>query len=114
MSTTSTPTFNPHASFTAADGFRYENYAAFLCGEREQSRRNARLARFRGAGRSEAAIKAWIEAYDAPVEPRYLDCNDSEEVRRNNRAEASAWLVNDIELVPAERVVGEFNSAVPF
>ena len=50
--------------FIAEDGLEYEDFAAFLCGQPQDTWRNQRIQDHRKAGRSEAALQQWIKGYD--------------------------------------------------
>lgn len=50
--------------FIAEDGLEYEDFAAFLCGQPQDTWRNQRIQDHRRAGRCEAALQQWIKGYD--------------------------------------------------
>jgi hypothetical protein len=50
--------------FIAEDGLEYDDFAAFLCGQPQDTWRNQRIQEHRKAGRSEQALRAWIKGYD--------------------------------------------------
>lgn len=61
---TSSPPYDPLKPFIAEDGLEYDDLAAYICGQPQDTWRNQRIQRHRQAGRSEEAIREWIKGYD--------------------------------------------------
>jgi hypothetical protein len=63
-----TPSFDPSSPLLGKDGLEYEDFGDWLCRKPAQCQRNDHIQRFRAEGRSEEAIRAWIEGYDKGAE----------------------------------------------
>jgi hypothetical protein len=89
------PTLNEedlYRPFIAEDGLEYEDFAAFLCGQPQDTWRNQRIQDHRKAGRSEAALQQWIKGYDGD-DPRTTGELESVEIAiRAHRAGAAGGL----------------------
>jgi hypothetical protein len=55
---------NLYRPFIAEDGLEYDDFAAFLCGQPQDTWRNRRIQEHRKNGRSESALRQWIKGYD--------------------------------------------------
>ena len=84
--------------FIAEDGLEYDDFAAFLCGQPQDTWRNQRIQEHRRAGRSEQALRQWIKGYDGD-DPRTTGELTGLEVTRR------AFSAADAEYAFADRAV---------
>jgi hypothetical protein len=91
---------NLYRPFIAEDGLEYDDFAAFLCGQPQDTWRNRRIQEHRKNGRSESALRQWIKGYDGddPRTTSELDGLKSEErvgikLTRHTRADSAAYVV---------------------
>lgn len=87
---------NLYRPFIAEDGLEYDDFAAFLCGQPQDTWRNSRIQEHRKAGRSEAALRQWIKGYDGddPRTTAELTGGQRGEVVVN-RQKRGWWAVDD-------------------
>lgn len=56
--------YDPLKPFIAQDGLEYDDLAAYICDQPQDTWRNREIAEARAEGQPEETVRAWIKLYD--------------------------------------------------